>query len=256
MANGNKMVEQVEQLIAKGEAVLATHRPNPPNVIGFSTLDSGAFAEWDSQSQSFLTRVLGQDHPYVNQFTSKGKPNYINSTKTGIGILKAVREDFLQGVLDKPKVIDSFSLIEQTCNRFHLVVRQLGSRFQNRPTIAIQDEYDVQDLFHSLLWIYFEDVRPEEYTPSYAGKSSRLDFLLKRECIVIEVKKTRVGLDAREVSTQLIEDIERYKAHPDCKTLICFVYDPEGFILNPRGVETDLNRDGNPFPVRVLIRPF
>lgn len=39
---------------------------------------------------------------------------------------------------------------------------------------------------------------------------------------------------------------------------VCFVYDPTGIIPNPRGIETietDLSRDGSPFPVRVLIRP-
>jgi len=117
------------------------------------------------------------------------------------------------------------------------------------------DEYDVQDLMHALLWLHFVDVRPEEYTPSYAGKASRMDFLLKRESIVVELKMTRAGLGAKELSSQLIEDIERYKAHPDCQALLCFVYDPAGLIPNPRGIEADLDRDDGPFPVRVLIRP-
>jgi hypothetical protein len=79
--------------------------------------------------------------------------------------------------------------------------------------------------------------------------------ILKQESIVVEIKMTRNGLGSKELSTQLIEDIERYKVHPDCQTLICFVYDPTGLIPNPRGIEADLNRDADPFPVRVLIRP-
>jgi hypothetical protein len=255
MGSESQALEQVEKLIEKGKKALATHRPNPPNVIGFPTLDSGAYAEWDAQSLSFLTGLLGPDHVYVENFKSKGEPEYISSVETGIGVLKAVREDLAQGNLGKPKAIHSTSLIEQICTRFHLVARQLRSRHQNRETLSVQDEYDVQDLLHALLWLHFEDVRAEEYTPSYAGKSSRMDFLLKRERIVVEVKKTRPALDAQELSTQLIEDIERYKSHPDCGALICFVYDPEGFIPNPRGIENDLNRDDEPFPVRVLIRP-
>nr|WP_250162867.1 hypothetical protein [Psychrobacter sp. WY6] len=39
--------------------------------------------------------------------------------------------------------------------------------------------------------MYFDDVRPEEYTPSYAGAASRTDFLLKKEQIIIELKKSR-----------------------------------------------------------------
>ena len=42
----------------------------------------------------------------------------------------------------------------------------------------MEDEYDVQDLFHALLTIYFEDIRKEEWSPSYAGGASRMDFLL------------------------------------------------------------------------------
>lgn len=146
--------------------------------------------------------------------------------------------------------------VKQICNRFHTVARQLQSRHSNRATIEINDEYDVQDLFHGLLKLFFDDVRAEEWTPTYAGGASRVDFLLKNEQIVVEIKKTRSGLSDKQIGEQLIVDIERYVAHPDCKTLICFVYDPEGRIGNPRGVETDLmkpKRDG--LSVAVYIRP-
>jgi hypothetical protein len=146
-------------------------------------------------------------------------------------------------------------LLDQICSKFHLVARQLRSRHHGRPTIDVQDEYDVQDLMHTLLLLHFVDVRPEENTPSYAGKASRMDFLLKRESIVVEAKMTRPGLGAKEVSSQLIEDIDRYNAHSGCQALVCFVFDPAGIIANPRGIESDLNRDSSPFPVRVLIRP-
>jgi REase_DpnII-MboI len=32
----------------------------------------------------------------------------------------------------------------------------------------IKDEYDVQDLLHAILRAFFDDVRPEEFVPSYA----------------------------------------------------------------------------------------
>jgi len=248
-------LEQIDRLIEKGTRVLATHRPSRQDWLGFPTVDSGAYTEWDAQSLSLLINLFGPDHVYVGKFKTKGTADLKSSVNAGIGLLNAVREELAQGGFDKPEVTDSLSLVEQICTRFHLVARQLRSRHQDRQTLSVQDEYDVQDLLHALLWLYFEDVRAEEYTPSYAGKSSRMDFLLKRERIVVEVKKTRLGLNAPELSTQLIEDIERYKSHPDCKTLVCFVYDPEGFIPNPRGIEDDLERDGDPFPVRVLIHP-
>lgn len=155
------------------------------------------------------------------------------------------------GTVDNPQ-----QLVEQICTRFHLIARQLQHRHSNRATLEVNDEYDVQDLLHALLRLDFEDIRPEEWTPSYAGASGRMDFLLKQERIVVEVKKTRMGLAHREVGEQLIVDIERYKNHPDCKLLVCFVYDPEGRIGNPRGVENDLqSRSTDDLLIRVLIRP-
>ena len=151
--------------------------------------------------------------------------------------------------------VDSFKLVEQICSRFHLIARQLKTRYSDRETLVIEDEYDTQDLLHALLHIYFDDIRPEEWSPSYAGGCSRVDFLLKEEKIIIEVKKTRKTLKAKDVGEQLIIDIEKYRSHPDCRKLFCFVYDPDGWISNPRGLENDLEKKEEHFEVKVLIVP-
>ncbi len=151
---------------------------------------------------------------------------------------------------------DDLFLIETLMDRFHLVVKQVRQRYDERATIDIKDEYDVQDLFHALLRIYYDDIRPEEWNPSYAGGSTRSDFLLKKERIVIEVKKTRSNLKSKQLGEQLIVDIVKYKSHPDCKLLYCFVYDPDGYINNPRGIENDLNDDtDDKLKVKVKIVP-
>jgi hypothetical protein len=119
----------------------------------------------------------------------------------------------------------------------------------------INDEHDVQDLFHSLLLIFFDDVRKEEWTPSYAGGSARMDYLLPKLQTAVEVKKTRPTLTSRTLGEELIIDIAKYQNHPQCRKLLCFVYDPEGIISNPRSVETDLNRQHDNLAVRVMIVP-
>lgn len=152
--------------------------------------------------------------------------------------------------------IDALQTLEQIFSKFHSVARQLRDRFNNRNTLDIKDEYDVQDLLHAILKIFFDDIRPEETTPSYAASSKRMDFLLKSEKVVIEVKKTRDGLSAKEVGEQLMIDIATYSTHPDCKTLVCFVYDPEGRIGNPVGLEKDLaNLSREELQVVVFIFP-
>ncbi|PEM82921.1 hypothetical protein CN639_23960 [Bacillus toyonensis] len=147
-------------------------------------------------------------------------------------------------------------MLENVFQKFHRVVRQLRVRHARRNTLSVEDEYDVQDLLHSLLQLYFDDIRPEEWTPSYAGGSRRVDFLLKREGIVIEVKKTRNSLNDKELGEQLLIDISTYQVHPDCEKLICFVYDPEGRIGNPVGIETDLmKKSSDKLTVDVYIYP-
>lgn len=252
---------RVEELIRKGEEVLATHTPNPPNVIGFPTLGTELFNEWRTQALALLSQVAGSGHVYTESFKDKTKRGaYTGSAKAGIGILKALKADiegeaFVEAGAKDSLGQDSLLLLDQICTRFHLVARQLRHRHSDRETLFVTDEFDVQDLMHSLLWLHFEDIRAEEWTPSHAGKSSRVDFLLKIEQVIVETKKTRPTLTAKELGSELIEDIARYKAHPDCTALICFVYDPDGFVANPRGVERDLNRE-KPFPVRVFIRPL
>src|SRR6266403_3266592 len=47
--------------------------------------------------------------------------------------------------------------IELLCLRFHVVAKQLRQRRGNRSTLDVADEYDVQDLFHALLRVFFDD---------------------------------------------------------------------------------------------------
>jgi len=250
--------ERIEKLIDKGKEVLATHRQNPSNMIGFTTLDTGKFTAWKTQVLNFLNTILPSNNAYIETFKANVKEAYKSSAKEGVGILESVKEDLELGLIKNnstPK-FDPISPLYNIFEKFHQIVRQLRYRYDSRETLNVKDEYDMQNLLHSLLLLYFEDIRPEEWTPSYAGKSSRIDFLLKDYKIIIEVKKTRKGLTEKQLGTQLIDDIARYQSHPDCETLICFAYDPEGLIGNPRGLENDLNRTNeNGLNVKVIIRP-
>ncbi len=150
---------------------------------------------------------------------------------------------------------DATALVRTICDRFPIVANALAHRHDNRQTLNIADEYDVQDLLCALLKLHFSDVRPEEWAPSYAGNASRIDFVLKQEQIAVEAKMTRKNLGQKELVTQLAEDILRYQPHQDAKTLVCFVYDPAGKCTNPAALENDLTRDHGQLRVVVIVRP-
>ncbi len=150
---------------------------------------------------------------------------------------------------------DPLAKLDKLLSRFHLVAQQMRERHANRPTIVIGDEYDVQDLLHSVLKIEFDDVRAEEWTPSYAGSATRMDFVLKKEEIVVEVKKTSAALRDKQVGEQLILDIAHYKAYTGCKTLVCFIYDPDFLLKNREGLIYDLQKTHDGLNVKLAIHP-
>jgi hypothetical protein len=152
--------------------------------------------------------------------------------------------------------IDSVKTVVEIGERFLDVSRQLRRRHGGRPTLEVKDEYDAQDLFHALLLVFFRDVRAEEWTPSYAGGSKRIDFLLPEYRLAVELKHSRPSMTAKTVGDELTIDTVNYKQHPGTSHLVCLVFDPDGHLANPRGIERDLTgfRDGFNVTVRIFDR--
>lgn len=149
-----------------------------------------------------------------------------------------------------------FDLLITLLSRFHKVAQELRDRRQGKETLIIKDEYDVQDLLNALLNLHFDDIRKEDFSPSNAGGNSRLDFVLKKEKIIIEVKMSSDRLKAKELGEELLIDIGRYKEYPDCKDLVIFIYDKGDHIRNKKGLITDLEKQStNDWKITVVISP-
>lgn len=107
MDTAQRFQVRIEQLLAKGNAVLETHSPNPPNVIGFPTLDPGAFTEWRTQCLALLRNFLGTEHTYVASFEGVVGGGFTGSVEAGVGILRAVREDLQDSYLTDVRTLVS-----------------------------------------------------------------------------------------------------------------------------------------------------
>ena len=145
--------------------------------------------------------------------------------------------------------------IVSLCRRFPLFIERLQRRQRGRAAFVIADEYDVQDLLHAVLKLHFDDVRPEEYTPSYGGNASRVDFYLPRERIIVEAKMTRPTLGQKEVTDELIIDAARYAQMEGVDILICLVYDPDRRCSNPQTIENDIGKSRGRLTVRAIVCP-
>lgn len=132
------------------------------------------------------------------------------------------------------------ALLERLVKGLQRAMHPLTNRRKGSQPLSFNSEYDVQDLLHSLLRPWVQDIRPEEYTPSSAGSSTRMDFLLPAHKLVLETKIVRDRQHAKKIGDELIIDIAHYRRHGDCKNLWCVVYDPNKFIENPSGLISDL----------------
>lgn len=225
------------------------------------------FTAWHDKATRFIYHHYGADSPEYSVFSNicyslyvqtmyDNKEDYIKACKQGLETAKGVLNNYLSELseddADNSDTTDSVKDLERIFTRFRKVAVQLTRRHSNRETLIIKDEYDVQDLLHGLLKLYFDDVRDEEPIPSYAGGSSRTDFYIPDIKAFIEVKKTRSGLKDKELRDQLIIDIDQYQKHPGCDKIYCFVYDPDTILRNPAAIKKDLEEKHQGL-VRVFI---
>lgn len=150
---------------------------------------------------------------------------------------------------------DSMAILSSIGEHFSDYVRPLTKRRRSgKNPFKIENEYDVQDLIEAALRLHFEDVKPEEPTPSYASKFSKMDFFLPDEGLAIEVKYVRDKGHAKVIGTEIIDDVARYDERPDCTGLIAYIYDPHHHIVNSPGVKKSLEKrqiKGNPISVYI-----
>lgn len=152
--------------------------------------------------------------------------------------------------------LDAVAVVLRLGEKFLDVSRALKRRHGDRPTLEITDEYDAQDLLRALLVQFFADVRDEDWVPTYAGAASRVDFVIPEFELAVELKYARASMTAKDLGEQLIIDREKYAVHGSVRHLICLVFDHDGQIPNPRGIESDLTREHSVDGLVVTVRIF
>lgn len=119
----------------------------------------------------------------------------------------------------------------------------VARRRSGHDPLKLRDEYDLQDATEVALRLLYNDVRPEERTPSYGGSSTTQDFLLFEVKTMVEIKVTRHTPFRGNVKIREEIDVDSmaYLAHPNVERMVFVVYDIAATITNPRGFEHDLS---------------
>ena len=126
---------------------------------------------------------------------------------------------------------------------------------------VVENESDLQDFLRAFLRMrYPESLKPEEWTPSTAGKGGRVDFVLGGLKCFVELKVFRSEADWRTTMLpDITSKIERYGQDPRCGTLYVLIYDPQLAFRAAAMVEVEMSKErtigDRRFNVQVVVTP-
>lgn len=122
-------------------------------------------------------------------------------------------------------VNSEIELAERVCTRVGKAARALTSRRTGKLAFTVVDEYDVQDLLHALLRVYFKySVKENPVPKTAAAASSRADLSIEELGLIVEAKFVRKPQDQRRIEKDLAEDLIFYTAWEPLKYLFFVVY--------------------------------
>ncbi|OJW74569.1 hypothetical protein [Spirosoma sp. 48-14] len=167
---------------------------------------------------------------------------------------QAVTKTIFKKLSAKDLIIGILENFENSVKKITDLSLRYGKDKQNRILIAINDEYDVQDLLYFSLKSVFPEIKYEDDTSNYGGSAKRLDFYLKDEGIIIEVKHIDKA-DDKKYTKQMKEDLQSYHVVNTLTEIIFFIYAPNSIqdINNFQELEGEQTIQGKTFNVKVII---
>jgi REase_DpnII-MboI len=144
-------------------------------------------------------------------------------------------------------------------NQFQECVRYLNTRRSTGAVLKLDSEAEVQDAVYLMLRPWIHDLLSEDPTGKVGNRYSIKDFISPSAETVIEIKYVRDAKHGKDISSEMHDDIENYRHHPKCATLIFFVYDADSKIPNQEQlrlqIETARNYNGIPLRCVLIIKP-
>ena len=111
MNSKDEILARLDALIQKAGNVLRTQKAEPDVASGYSTgraiVNLEAFSEWQTQSSTYLSNLLGPNSTYGQKFNAQVEHAYPGDVSVGLGILRGVREDVEGGYLKRIEALVS-----------------------------------------------------------------------------------------------------------------------------------------------------
>lgn len=148
-------------------------------------------------------------------------------------------------------VLDELATIFRRLPEFIAALEVEGN--PNVPAPTLINERDLQVLTNGILRLLYRNVIAEDAVPKRSGASSRADFVIKDEGILVETKMTRRSLTDKRVGDELLIDWGRYPEYPNTRGVFALVYDPKRYLRNPAALEDDLSQTSSSISMRTIV---
>ncbi len=144
--------------------------------------------------------------------------------------------------LDVPPTVDADAIIG-ALHQFQECVRYLNTRRSSGAILNLASEADVQDAVYLMLRPWVHDLVSENPGDKVANRFAIKDFISRAAKTVIEVKYVRDEQHGKRISSEMHDDIENYRHHPHCKTIVFFLYDPNSLIPDEQSLREQIEED-------------
>ena len=148
--------------------------------------------------------------------------------------------------------------IKSALEQFSECVRYLNTRRSKGAVLTLDSESAVQDTVYLMLRPWVKDLVPENPTEKNGNRYSLSDFSSKEARTMLEVKFIRDKDHGKNISSELHDDIEMYRHHPDYDNVLFFIYDPDSQIPDTTALEKTITESrsysGIPLYCHVVIR--
>lgn len=217
-----------------------------PKLKGFFKTDIQKMAE-DKQIYEYLCDMSSGDFqicPEINE-------NDIDVFDL-ILVKKIINKDKIFNIYEN-SIADSIS--HMLSNFSNSIIKITKDRYNKRPAILIENEYDVQDILFSFFKFYFNDAVRENPLQKKAGSNSIIDICFPERKIYIEIKMLKEkDKNEKEIIDQLKKDMFDYD-QKDVAKLIIFIYDPFKKIKDKDNFnDFEKARDGANYSCKVIIQ--
>lgn len=170
----------------------------------------------------------------------------------GIAALASRRSTVNEGKLAVGGVMEAL-------DEFQECVRYLNTRRNDGAMLALNSEADVQDALYLILRPWVRDLVPETPTEKVGNRYTIRDFYSRSLRLIVEAKIVRDVSHGKSISKEMHDDIEVYRHHVHCDTIIFFVYDPDSLIPDQRElrrtIEQSRSYEDVPLVCKLIIKP-